>query len=181
MARLLDWTILSKNPAVKLVLPEETKHTYDLFSVTNSECLIYGKRHGNNINLQWGDPARSDNIRFQRASGSKDPIEFEEPIALNIRHGGFLVHEMGRWGINLGWSRTPRFEWRVLGGKAGAAVEVGKAVGLFSIVEHDSLVYEPRDSRINLNWFKDSGKYQIFSDALRLGKIPLGVYREVVD
>lgn len=181
MAQLIDWTILSKNPAVKLVLAGHTNHAYDLFSITKSECLIHGRRHGTNISLQWGDPARSHHIRFQRASGSEEPIEFEEPIAINVRHGGFLVHKMGRWGINLGWSRTPSFEWRVLGGRPGAPVEVGKAIGLFSIVEHDSLVYDARDSGIDLNWFKDSGKYQIFSDALRLGKIPLGLYREVID
>ncbi|MFL6211201.1 MAG: hypothetical protein ACJ74W_20295 [Pyrinomonadaceae bacterium] len=171
MAELIDWTILSNKPSLKQVIPDSKAYSYDLFNVTDSECLVYGERSGDNINLRWGDPGKSDNVRFQRASGSTDPIKFEELIAINIRKGGFLVYQRGRWGINLGWSETPKFEWKILGGKAGEVVVAGKPVGLYSTVEKDSLMYESRDWGINLKWFKDAGKYNDLSGLLKAGKI----------
>jgi hypothetical protein len=171
MAELKDWTILGNKPSLTQVIPEKTAFSYDLFNISDSECLVYGERSGNNINLRWGDPGKSDNIRFQRQSGSTDPIKFEEPIAISVRRGEFLVYESGRWGINLGWSKTPRFEWKILGGKPGEVVTVGKAVGLYSTVEKDSLMYESRDWGINLKWFKDAGKYKGLSSLMQSGKL----------
>lgn len=170
MAELKDWTILSNNASLTTVIPDNKAYRYDLFNVTTSECLVYGSRPGNNINLRWGDPGKSDNVRFQRKSGSADPIKFEEPFAIHVRQGDFLVYERGRWGINLGWSKTPKFEWKILGGKAGDIVSAGKLVGLYSLVEKDSLMYESRDWGINLKWFKDAGKYRSLGDLLRAGK-----------
>ncbi|HWN10778.1 MAG TPA: hypothetical protein VNO50_16175 [Pyrinomonadaceae bacterium] len=170
MAELKDWTILSNNRSLTKVIPDNKTYSYDLFNVTTSDCLVYGHRSGNNINLKWGDPGKSDNIRFQRKSGSTDPIKFEEPLAIHVRKGNFLVYERGRWGINLGWSDTPKFEWKILGGKAGDIVPAGKVVGLYSLVEKDSLMYESRDWGINLKWFKDSGKFNDLSGLLRAGK-----------
>lgn len=69
---------------------------------------------------------------------------------LYIKKGGFLVYQKGRWGINLGWSDTPKFEWKILGGNAVDIVTTGKAVGLYNIVEKDSIMYESRDWGINL-------------------------------
>lgn len=177
MAQLIDWTILSNKPSLTSVIPEETAYSYDLFNITDSGCLVYGHRRGNNINLTWGDPDKSDNIRFQRQPGAKGPIKFEELVAINVRKGGFLVYQGGRWGINLGWSKTPKFEWKFLGGKAGDAVPVGKGVGLYSMVEKDSLMYEPRDWGINCKWFKDSGKYQTYTKLLNAGKILKDVHQ----
>src|SRR5215212_8745244 len=170
MPELKDWTILSNAASLKTVIPDNTTYRYDFFNVTDSECLVYGERFGNNINLKWGDPGKSDNIRFQRASGSTDPIKFEEPFAIHVRKGQFLVYEKGRWGINLGWSEKPKFEWKILGGKAGEIVSVGKVVGLYSLVEKDSIMYEPRDWGINLKWFKDAGKFQTITGLLKAGK-----------
>lgn len=178
MAELIDWTILSNNPSQTSVIPGD-QYSYDLFNVTDSECLVYGERTGNNINLKWGDPAKSDNIRFQRKSGAKGPLKFEELIAISVRRGSFLVYESGRWGVNLGWSKTAKFEWKILGGKAGDEIPAGKAVGLYNIVEKDSLMYESRDWGINLKWFKDSGKYQTYSGLLKAGKTLRDVYKEV--
>ena len=171
MAGQLDWSIFGKDPSVnKTVVPDDTRHTYDLFNLTDSNALVYGHRPGDNINLRWGDPDKSDNIRFERESGSKDPLRYGEPIAINVREGKFLVYESGRWGINLGWSDKPRFEWKLMGGEKGEVVPTFKPVGLYNSVEHDYLIYESRDSGINLKWFKDSGKYQEISKAISTGK-----------
>ena len=90
MAQLIDWTILSNKPSLTSVIPEERTHSYDLFNVTTTECLVYGHRYGDNINLVWGDPAKSDNILVQRKSAAKGPLKFEELIAISVREGGFL-------------------------------------------------------------------------------------------
>ena len=170
MAKLKDWTILSNSPSLTKVVPDDKAYRYDLFNITNSECLVYGHRFGNNINLRWGDAGKSDNIRFQRKSGSTDPIKFEEPLAIHVKKGKFLVYESGRWGINLGWSDTPKFEWKILGGKAGEVVTAGKVVGLYSLIEKDSLMYDPRDWGINLKWFKDVGKFNDLPSLANAGK-----------
>ena len=87
-----------------------------------------------------------------------------------MRGGKFLVYEKGRQGINLGWSDSPRYEWKIVGGKTGEAIPTLTRVGLFNEVENDVLMYEPRDWGINLKWYKDSGKYREISDAISAGK-----------
>ncbi len=161
MAQEMDWVIVPKGKDVKVGEPVATTktHDYDLVNRTNAEAVVYGHRAGDNINLVWGDPDKSDNIRFERANGGTGPIKFGEPIAINIRQGKYLVYKGGRWGINLGWSDSPKAEWRITGGKDGDPVTVGAEVGLFNEVEKDVLMYEARDWGINLKWFKDSGEY----------------------
>jgi hypothetical protein len=170
MAEQLDWAILGRDASVKTVTPDKRVSAYDLYNLTTSEALVYGSRPGNNINLRWGDAGKSDNIRFVAKSGERDPIKFEELFAIYVRNGGFLVYQRGRQGINLGWSKTPKSEWRFKGGEPRDVVPTGRPVGLHSIVENDYLMYESRDWGINLKWFKDSGKYQKWSGAIKTGK-----------
>jgi hypothetical protein len=170
MAEQLDWAIWGRDASVKTVLPDDTLFGYDLYNLTTSDAIVYGSRQGDNINLVWGDPGKSDNIRFSNKSGKKAPITYDELIAINVRGGKFLVYEKGRQGINLGWSDTPRYEWKIVGGKTGEAIPTLTRVGLFSEVEKDVLMYEPRDWGINLKWYKDSGKYRDISNAISAGK-----------
>lgn len=169
MAELLDWSVVPNDPSVKTVAPDSGNFAYDLLNLTCSQALKYGQRTWG-INLVWGDPAQMDSIRFQRPSGSKEPVKFEEPIAVYVRGGGFLIYKKRDTGINLGWSSTPKYEWKILGGNAGSEVPTMKQVGLFNMVENDSVMYEPRDWGINLKWFKDSGKYDSLSSLIRAGK-----------
>lgn len=169
MAELLDWSIVPNDPSVKTVVPDNANYVYDLLNLTCSECIQYGQRTWG-INLVWGDPAKKDNIRFQRQPGSKEPLKFEEPVAIYVRGGGFLIYKERKFGINLGWSYTPKFEWKILGGTAGTDVPATKQIGVFNTVANDSVMYEPRDFGINLKWFKDSGKYDSISKLIRAGK-----------
>ena len=63
-------------------------------------------------------------------------------------------------GINLGWSDTPRYEWRIDGGDAADKVVLPGLVALHNSVEDDWLLYVPRDFGINLRW---SGDREAFS------------------
>jgi hypothetical protein len=169
MAELLDWMIVPNNPSVTTLVPDGSQTTYDLLNATCSQALKYGER-SLGINLLWGDPAKMDSIRFQRESNSSEPIKFEEPLAIYIRGGGYLVYEVRTTGVNLGWSKMPKFEWKILGGPAGTPVPVMKQVGLYNNVEQDSIMYEPRDWGINLKWFKDSGKHDTLVALAKKGK-----------
>ena len=155
MPNQFDWSILADKDTS--IVPRSS-HTYDLFNVTVQKCITYGERD-TGINLVWGDPTRADSIRFQAAQGSTAPIRFGELLAINVRGGKYLVYQPGRAGVNLGWSDTPKLEWKFLGGTEGDAIESGMIVGLYSMVEKDYLMYESRQNGINLKWFKDSGKY----------------------
>jgi hypothetical protein len=153
----LNWIITSHNNSVTPVVPAGT-HTYDLLNTTVKEAIVYGERRYG-INLVWGDPEKSDNIRFQRASGSKGPLQFGELIAINVRRGGFVVYQKREFGINLVWRKVPSFEWQIAGGKKGEIVKTGKVVALFNTVEKDFLFYDPREYGINLKWLRDKGKF----------------------
>jgi hypothetical protein len=163
MAQQMDWIIVPEDIKVTTVAPQP-RHTYDLFNVTTAEALVYQERDWG-INLGWGDPAKSSNIRFERKSGSREPIKFGELVAINVRRGNYLVYKRRDTGINLGWSNTPKFEWRIMGGEIRDAVKIGDSVGLFSTVENDYLMYERRDWGINLKWYKDSGRFDDLTQA----------------
>lgn len=162
MAQQLDWTILPTNLVAGNVTPS-SEYTYDLFNITTSEALCYGQRTWG-INLTWTDPATSNNVLFQKQSGSSNSITFDEPIAIQVRGCKWLVHEKRTTGINLGWSDTPKFEWLFKGGAAGKPIISGNQVGLFSTVANDYLMYEKRDWGINLKWFKDKGQHATITD-----------------
>ena len=168
MAKKLDWAIIPNKTTVTSVTPERN-HRYDLYNLRNSEAVCYGKRRWG-INLVWCDPADSDNIRFQRNGSRKGPITFEELLALHVRKGKFLKYQGGRKGINLGWSDDPKFEWKIMGGKAGDEVKTGITVSLFNTVEKDFLIYDSRSVGINLKWSKDEGKFNELSEAIELAK-----------
>ena len=170
MAQRYDWSIIPNKNGIMDVRPQDF-HYYDLYNVTNSEALCYGERTWG-INLRWCDPAKSENVRFVRQGGGNGPIVFDEPIAIHVRGGSFLVHQSGRRGINLGWSDSPRYEWQIKTDKGapGSSVKAGTLVGLYNAVENDFLMYEQRDWGINLKWLGDSGKHQELSRGLEVAK-----------
>src|SRR5262245_48737703 len=113
MAQQMDWMILANNFVAGDVLPA-AQYTYDLFNLTDGEALCYGERDWG-INLRWCDPAKTDNIRFQKQGGAADSIKFEEPVAINVRGGKWLVYQKRDTGINLGWSDIAKCEWLLKG------------------------------------------------------------------
>lgn len=161
MAQQLDWIILPDTRVAGNVLPSP-EYKYDLYNLTTAEAICYGERTLG-INLTWTDPSKTNNIRFQGQSGGSDPIKFDEPIAIHVRGGKWLVYKKRDTGINLGWSDTPKFEWLFKGGAAGASVVSGNTLGLYSTVENDYIMYEERDWGINLKWYKDKGKHDTWT------------------
>lgn len=174
MAQQLDWSILPDDLVAGNVLPT-TEYKYDLYNLTTKEAICYGERTIG-INLTWTDPSKSTNLRFQKQSGENSPIKFDEPIAIHVRGGKWLVYKVRDEGVNLGWSDTPKFEWLFKGGVAGAPVISGNQLGLYSTVENDHIMYEKRDWGINLKWYKDKGEHDTWTtlgtvagDAIKIG------------
>jgi hypothetical protein len=131
------------------VVPEDAAHNYDLVNMKVAERLAYGERRWG-INLVWDDPGGEGNMRFQRPSGTKEPLKNDEAVAIHVRGGGFLKYESRTFGINLGWSQTPVFEWQIRG--ASGDVKIPQPVQLFNTRENDYMIYGERPLGINLRW-----------------------------
>jgi hypothetical protein len=90
---------------------------------------------------------------------------------VNMTISEALVYQRRDWGINLGWSETPKYEWRFdpeplsRPDKGGSeSVPVMTLVGLYNSVEKDTVMYERRDWGINLKWYRDAGKHDKWGD-----------------
>ncbi|WP_181774952.1 hypothetical protein [Amycolatopsis pittospori] len=89
------------------------------------------------INLGWTDDASpSTGVRVSRwfaarPGGATAQVKYGEPIALGYgKSPSFIRYENRTFGINLGWSKTPVFEWRLLGGVTGRPVECGDRLAI---------------------------------------------------
>jgi hypothetical protein len=165
----LEWAVIPPSSATRSIVPD-VDHDYDIFDAKVGAALVYGERRFG-INLVWGDAATSNNVRFARQSGARDPIKYKESIAINIRRGGWLVYKKREVGINLGWSDSPKFEWRIDGGEPRDTVALPGLIALHNSVENDWLFYAPREFGINLRWTGDAGTRGWLPDAIAAGEL----------
>jgi hypothetical protein len=125
----------------------------------------YGERDYG-INLVWArrGPTPVKDIRFMRASGTLDPVIHGEALALFVEGGKFLKYSEREYGINLVWSDTPVYEWKVEAGAPGGhdnsgdpgtRVNTRKPIGLVNTKIGQHVVYCEREYGINLRWAKD--------------------------
>jgi hypothetical protein len=131
--------------------------SFDLQNVVSGSSLTY-KRQGSfgGINLGW-DTKHGDYVSVVREAGAGS-VKYGEPVALRVRRGGdgnYLRYSKRDYGINLNWSSTPVYEWRVKGGQDGQPVKAGDVIALVSTVEKDSVVYCYRKNGAWLKWSKD--------------------------
>ena len=148
---LLDWQAMGGSG------PIQSYHSnFTLYNVSDREALKYGSRTWG-INLVWDRNTNLGNIRFDKQSGSGD-VKYGEPVAVYIKGGGFLKWEKRRVGINLAWSNTPVYEWRIGGGEPSQSVMFGERIALLNDRTHDAMIYGKRPAGVNLIWLKDYGK-----------------------
>ena len=121
--------------------------------------LQYGSRDYG-INLVWAPrgPSPVKAVRLIRAKGTLDPISYGEPLALYVEGGKYLKYAEREYGINLVWSDTPVFEWKISGGAAETLVNSRRAVGLMNTKIGQHVVYCEREYGINLRWAKDCSR-----------------------
>ncbi|MCF4121998.1 hypothetical protein L1785_13520 [Antribacter sp. KLBMP9083] len=163
MTDKFNWFVIPKDPqAITELLPGATD--YDLLNEYTLQRLIYRRREYG-INLDWAelDPGSpSPSFYVARGFAGAGPINYNEPVAIGIRDGGYLRYGSQEYGINLRWSGSPVYEWRLVSediNLLGTPVRLGQPVGLRNDVVPDELFYDPRRYGINLKWLQDKGKF----------------------
>lgn len=89
------------------------------------------------INLGWtdtADPATARRVArwfLARPGGGITQLKYGESVALgNGKDPSFLRYEHRTVGINLSWSKSPVFEWKLLGGAAGTPISCGDRLAI---------------------------------------------------
>jgi hypothetical protein len=133
-----------------------------LWNVDAQEFVAYRKRKYG-INLNWfGNKDRpKPNFSIERRRASRRPLEYGEDFALREARGGYIRYKKREYGINLGWSKTPVYEWCFTGGRG----DIGPVkleddpgyifdtlAGLYNTRAKDDVVYGKRKYGINLVW-----------------------------
>jgi hypothetical protein len=131
----------------------KTGTSYKFRNLANNSQLGYGKRTWG-VDLDWttsgGDwqfmpDSGNPNIRDHRAR----PFGADEAVAIyNTKSRKFLFSESRNFGINLGWSSAPRYQWKADRNSSGE-------VSLYNTQARDHVVYGQRPYGINLRWLKD--------------------------
>ena len=110
------------------------------------------------INLGWTDDAsaataaRVSRWFFTRADTTR-PIRYGDTIAIGNGQSPSYVRYANRTvGINLDWSTTPRYEWKLLGGKVGQKVRSGDWLAIYNTVTKQPLIYFDRTVGGDIGW-----------------------------
>jgi hypothetical protein len=119
---------------------------YELVNLTGGR-IGYQDRTGADV----GWTASGGNFEFRR--GNRDhrstPLKATEPVAIyNTATKKYLVNEWQPVGINLDWSSTPKYEWRVETWRTGQR----STFSLYNTNARDYVVYGKRTFGINLDW-----------------------------
>ena len=80
-------------------------------------------------------------------------MRYGQPIALGYGISPSYIHYAERtFGINLDWSATPRFEWKLLGGKIGEQVRSGDWLALYNQTARDCMIDFDRTVGADIGW-----------------------------
>lgn len=134
------------------------ERNYNLKGMKTGKFLQHEKQRFG-INLGWTDDASAQTAAkvsrwfFARQGGDDSPLRYAEIVALaNGGEPSFIRHEDRTVGVNLGWSKTPVFEWKVLGGTPGTPVQTGQQVALFNMKANECLIYFDRNAGGDIGW-----------------------------
>ena len=124
-----------------------------LYNDPGRDFVGYGSRTFG-VNLTWGQ-AGGGYWRFLRSNRDhRGGVPFGEKVAMyNTKTRKYLVHGSQTYGINLKWSSSPSYQWRL--DKTGTG-----GVSLFNTSANDHVVYGKRSFGINLQWLKVLRKSQ---------------------
>jgi hypothetical protein len=166
-AEFMQWYLA--NGTAGPVLPKATfgERPERSFSVKGSRPRKF-LQHENQtfgINLGWTDnasPATEAKVRrwfLDRPGTDTSPIRYGEPVALG--NGGkpsFIRYGERTVGINLEWSDTPVFEWKLLGGTVGQPVNAKDPVAIYNTKAGSAgspgnfLIYFDRTAGGDIGW-----------------------------
>lgn len=175
-----QWVIGAGNSGV--VLPkkkfnEHAERNYNLKGLQIGRFLQHEEQRFG-INLGWTDDASPQTAAkvarwfFSRAASDDGAIRYGETIALaNGGDPSFIRYAERSVGINLDWSKTAVFEWKVLGGTPGAPVQTGQRVALFNEKANECLIYFDRTAGGDIGWpTSQRWEDKLTSLAVKIGK-----------
>lgn len=178
---------------------------YNLKGLQNRKFLQYEEQgSGQGINLGWTSNATAQTAQKQSRwifmpedkSGSVSDIDavtrrisirYGEKIAIawiprqsNKIEWKFIKYADRTFGINLDWSKTPAYEWTILGGRPGEVVDRGKdKVIIYNLVHKEPLIYYPRSIGGNIGW-PDSVARKGASTTIMKPSPPHSVFRQLM-
>lgn len=150
-----QWNILNPDgPQVDL----RPGKRYLLKNSTNRHFLAY-KHQGTfgGINLGFTDDAEPSTaktvVHWGFLNHERTPVRYDEPVAIACKDS-FVRYGARTVGINLDWSDSPVFEWRLLGGRPGTVVKTSESLCIFNTRSENGepLIYFKREIGGNIGW-----------------------------
>jgi hypothetical protein len=121
--------------------------------------FLQGEKQAVGINLGWTDdaePATATNAArwfFARKGGGDGPLTYGETVAIGSgKKPSFIRHEERSIGINLGWSDTPVFEWKLAGGPAGDKIDPNVYLAIYNENASEFLIFFDRTAGGDIGW-----------------------------
>jgi len=111
------------------------------------------------INLGWtedAEPATATKVArwfFARSGAGDGPLTYGETVAIGIgKDPSFIRNEKRSIGINLGWSDTPVFEWKLAGGSAGETIDPNAYLAIYNEKASECLIFFDRTAGGDIGW-----------------------------
>jgi hypothetical protein len=111
------------------------------------------------INLGWTDdagPATAAKVArwfFVRNGVGGGPLTYGETVAIGVgRKPSFIRNQHRTVGIDLDWSDTPVFEWKLAGGPAGQAIDPNQYLAIYNDKAGEFLIFFDRTAGADIGW-----------------------------
>lgn len=151
-AQPYQW-VFNQNTTEDLLI---THSNYNLFNTSIQKSLVH-KSTKKGISLGWqGGKSAPLNIVLHYPM-DKDTLTSCLEVAILITDAAYLTYTEREYGITLGWSKTPVYEWRITTeNKVCIALKTGQKYGLFNLKVQKHLVYQERaDGLVALDWLEE--------------------------
>jgi hypothetical protein len=148
-----QWYILDPAGAQSEIRPDRR---YLLKNSTNRHFL-FNKSQNFGIDLGFSDDASKETekkvLHWSFHNQSRTPVRYGEPVAIRCKDG-YLRYGDREWGINLLWSDSAVYEWRLYGGKPGTAVRTRDPICIFNPNPStgEPMIYFQREVGGNIGW-----------------------------
>jgi hypothetical protein len=158
---LRQWKLLSDVP--RAVLPKSSfegpaECNYTLKNQQVRKFLQHEEQTWG-INLGWTDdaePSTAVKVRrwfFARSGDGQGPVRYGETVALaNGKDPSFIRNAHRTVGVDLDWSDTPVYEWKILGGEPGTEVKTDDTVALYNVHAGECLIHFDRTRGGDIGW-----------------------------
>jgi hypothetical protein len=147
----------------------KTATKFDIYNQVNKGYLGYESRTfgpdlGWESKLKYADRWMFTRPRINGVVDNRPDIKPDEKVALySFSAKQYLVYKSNKTGINLGWSKTASYQWKL-------AFKYSTA-SLYNTEAGDYVVYGKRTWGINLQWLKDRRKAEENKNANAVGTV----------